>query len=72
MAKDKDWFAYKLSAAAPGRRRRVLRERTGIAFEDADIALTAGAFGALAVTLRALCDVGDEVIFLSPRGSSSS
>ena len=28
--------------------------------------MTAGAFGALGVTLRALCDVGDEVIFLSP------
>ena len=28
--------------------------------------MTAGAFGALGVTLRALCDEGDEVIFLSP------
>ena len=28
--------------------------------------MTAGAFGALGVTIRALCDEGDEVIFLSP------
>ena len=43
-----------------------LRRRTGIAFRPEDIALTAGAFGALGVTIRALCDVDDEVIFLSP------
>ena len=28
--------------------------------------MTAGAFGGLGVTIRALCDVGDEVVFLSP------
>ena len=28
--------------------------------------MTPGAFGALGVTIRALCDAGDEVIFLSP------
>src|SRR5688572_29631642 len=65
--KDKDWFAYKFSEADS---RAVivesLRARTGIAYEPADVAMTAGAFGGLAVTLRALCDVGDEVIFLSP------
>jgi len=65
--KDKDWFAYKFSEADS---RAVivesLRARTGIPYEPADVAMTAGAFGGLAVTLRALCDVGDEVIFLSP------
>ncbi len=65
--KDKDWFAYKFSEDEP---RQVvvetLRRRTGIAFEPGDVALTAGAFGALGVTIRALADVGDEVIFLSP------
>jgi aspartate aminotransferase len=65
--KDKDWFAYKFSEPAP---RAVvaasLQDRTGIPFRDEDIALTAGAFGALGVTIRALCDVDDEVIFLSP------
>ena len=64
---DKDWFAYKMSEAEPRAVvADVLRGRTGIDFEAEDIALTAGAFGALGVTLRALCDVGDEVIFLSP------
>jgi aspartate aminotransferase len=64
---DKDWFAYKFSEPAP---RAVvaasLQARTGIPFRDEDIALTAGAFGALGVTIRALCDIDDEVIFLSP------
>ncbi len=65
--KDKHWFAYKFSEPEP---RAVvaasLRRRTGIEFRPEDIALTAGAFGALGVTIRALADVGDEVIFLSP------
>ena len=43
-----------------------LQQRTGIDFRPEDIALTAGAFGALGVTIRALCDEDDEVIFLSP------
>lgn len=64
---DKDWFAYKFSEPEP---RAVvaasLMARTGIPFRAEDVALTAGAFGGLAVTIRALCDVGDEVIYLSP------
>jgi aspartate aminotransferase len=64
---DKDWFAYKMSEEEPrGVVAESLRRRTGIAFEAQDVALTTGAFGALAVTIRALCDVGDEVIYLSP------
>jgi aspartate aminotransferase len=67
VPKDKDWFAYKMSEEEP---RAVvaasLRERTGIDHRPEDIALTAGAFGALGVTIRALADEGDEVIFLSP------
>jgi aspartate aminotransferase len=65
--KDKDWFAYKLNEAEP---RAVvadsLQRRTGIDYRAEDISLTAGAFGALAVTIRALCAEDDEVIFLSP------
>ncbi len=64
---NKDWFAYKFSEAEP---RAVvaesLRQRTGIDYRPEDVAMTAGAFGGLAVTIRALCDVDDEVIFLSP------
>ena len=67
IPRDKDWFAYKMSEEEP---RNVvaasLRERTGIDYRPEDIAMTAGAFGALGVTIRALADEGDEVIFLSP------
>ncbi len=64
---DKDWFAYKFSEEEP---REVvaasLRDRTGIAYRPEDVAMTAGAFGGLGVTIRAIADEGDEVIFLSP------
>ena len=67
IPRDKDWFAYKMSEEEP---RNVvaasLRERTGIDYRAEDIAMTAGAFGALGVTIRALADDGDDVIFLSP------
>jgi aspartate aminotransferase len=65
--RDKDWFAYKFSEAEP---RSVvaegLRRRTGLPYRDEDVSMTAGAFGGLGVTIRALADEGDEVIFLSP------
>ncbi|MCW3034950.1 MAG: aminotransferase class, partial [Actinobacteria bacterium] len=61
------WFEYKGSepatVAAVG---RSLRSRVGIEFDAADIAMTTGAFGAIAATLRAIVDAGDEVIYLSP------
>jgi aspartate aminotransferase len=67
IPRDKDWFAYKMSEEEP---RNVvaasLRDRTGIQYRPEDVAMTAGAFGALGVTIRALADEGDEVIFLSP------
>jgi aspartate aminotransferase len=67
IPRDKDWFAYKMSEEEP---RNVvaasLQQRTGIDYRPEDIAMTAGAFGALGVTIRALADEGDEVIFLSP------
>jgi aspartate aminotransferase len=67
VPRNKDWFAYKMSEEEP---RTVvaesLRRRTGIAYRAEDVAMTAGAFGALGVTIRAVCDVGDEVIYLSP------
>jgi len=65
--KNKDWFAYKFNDP---RAVKVavdsLRRRTGIQFEPDDIAITTGAFGALASTMRAILDPGDEVIYLSP------
>lgn len=65
--KHKDWFAYKFSdPQAVKVAVDSLRERVGIDFDEADIAMTTGAFGALATTLRAILDPGDEVIYLSP------
>jgi aspartate aminotransferase len=65
--RNKDWFAYKFSEEDS---RAVvaasLHARTGIDFQPEDVAMTAGAFGALGVTIRALAEEGDEVIFLSP------
>ena len=65
--KNKDWFAYKFSDPSAVRVAvRSLRERVGIEFDPRDVAMTTGAFGALASTLRAILDPGDEVIYLSP------
>jgi aspartate aminotransferase len=67
-----DWFAYKLNE--PDSRRTVaasLRRLRELPFDEADVFLTNGAFAALAVTLAALVDHGDEVVFVSPRGSST-
>jgi aspartate aminotransferase len=67
VPRDKDWFAYKMSEEEPRAVvAEVLHARTGIDYRPEDVALTAGAFGGLGVTIRALCDVDDEVVFLSP------
>jgi aspartate aminotransferase len=63
----KDWFAYKFSQpAATAIVAQTLRKRFGIDFDPADVAMTNGAFGAIASALRAVVDPGDEVIYLSP------
>jgi aspartate aminotransferase len=64
---DKDWFAYKLSE--PPAREAVaatLTTRTGLAWDPDDVFMTNAGFAALAVSLRALLEPGDEVVFLSP------
>jgi aspartate aminotransferase len=64
---DPSWYAYKLNE--PHARRTVsasLRQHRGLAFEDEDVFMTNGAFGALSVSLAALVDDGDDVIFVSP------
>jgi aspartate aminotransferase len=64
---DKDWFAYKMSEpAAQQTVAASLRERTGVPFEPEDISMTNGAFAGLAVSLKAVVDAGDEVIFSIP------
>ncbi|HEX6577029.1 MAG TPA: aminotransferase class I/II-fold pyridoxal phosphate-dependent enzyme [Jiangellaceae bacterium] len=64
---DKDWFAYKRSEPEPRAVvAKALRESRGLPFEPEDIALTPGAFGALATAFRAFVDPGDEVVFSLP------
>src|SRR5256885_8956501 len=43
-----------------------LAERRGVAYAEEDIALTTGAFAGLEIAMRAVCDEGDEVIYLTP------
>src|SRR5688572_28975353 len=62
-----DWFAYKTNerpaqeAVAEGLRRELLLD-----FEPNDIAMTQGAFGAIALALALLADAGDEVVIPVP------
>ncbi|MFL5726103.1 MAG: aminotransferase class I/II-fold pyridoxal phosphate-dependent enzyme [Chloroflexota bacterium] len=62
-----DWFAYKLSEP---RSQAViaadLTARTGLPWDPADVAMTNGGFGALAVAFRAMIEPGDEVVFPTP------
>jgi aspartate aminotransferase len=67
VPRDKDWFAYKISEPASQRTvAETLTRRTGMAWDPADVAMTNGGFGALAVAMNTLVDPGDEVVFLSP------
>ena len=64
---DKNWFAYKLSepeARIPVA--RSLTRLTGLEWDPEDVFMTNAGFGALTVTLRAITEPGDEVIYLSP------
>jgi aspartate aminotransferase len=65
--RDKDHYAYKFSEEES--RRTVathLAEWRGQHFEAEDIAMTPGAFGAIAVTLGTVVDTGDEVVYFDP------
>jgi len=67
VPQNKDWFAYKMSE--PTAQKIVadtLRELRGLPFDPDDIFMTNGAFAALAVSIGALADPGDEIIFISP------
>lgn len=67
IPQDKNWFAYKSSEDEP---RAFLAERVGrelgLSFEPEDFAMTAGAFGAIALAFHLLLDVGDEAIISEP------
>lgn len=65
--RDANWFAYKSSE--PVARETVaegLRNELGLAFAPADIAMTQGAFGAIATAFSVLLDPGDECIIPVP------
>lgn len=65
--RDKDWFAYKFSdLEATKVAAETAGKRLGMKLDPNDIAMTTGAFGGLAATLRAVVDPGDEVMYLSP------
>jgi aspartate aminotransferase len=65
--KDENWFAYKSSEEEPQAfLAERLREELGLAFEPEDVALTAGAFAAIAVAFRLVLDVGHEAIISEP------
>lgn len=67
VPQNKDWFAYKMNEPhAQEIVAQSLRAWRGVTFEANDIFLTTGAFAALTVTLGAILDAGDEVIFNSP------
>ena len=62
-----DWFAYKTSVpAAQEAVARSLDEWRGLPFVPEDIAITTGAFGAIAAAFTALLDPGDEAIISLP------
>ena len=64
---DKDHYAYKFSEERS--RREVasyLADWRGQQFDPADIAMTPGAFGAIATALGTLVDIGDEVLYSDP------
>ncbi|MCK6210406.1 aminotransferase class I/II-fold pyridoxal phosphate-dependent enzyme [Georgenia sp. EYE_87] len=62
-----DWFAYKSNENEP---REVistaLTTELGLDFAPEDVALTQGAFGAIALALRLVGDAGDEAILPTP------
>ena len=63
----RNWFAYQVSD--PKARIAVaksLSAATGMPWDPEDVAMTNGGFAALAVSMRALIEPGDEVIFFSP------
>ena len=64
---DKDHYAYKRSEDEARRSvAKHLESWRGQPFEPTDIAMTPGAFGAIAAALGALIDPGDEVIYPIP------
>jgi aspartate aminotransferase len=67
VPQNQEWHAYKMNERASQEIvAATLRSLRGLPYEEDDIFLTNGAFAALAVTLNAIVDTDDEVIFISP------
>ncbi|MFY3744871.1 aminotransferase class I/II-fold pyridoxal phosphate-dependent enzyme [Anaeromyxobacter sp. Red801] len=67
VPRDENWFAYKSSEEAPQTfLAEAVGQELGLPLEPADVALTAGAFGAISLAFRLLLDAGDEAIFNAP------
>ena len=65
--RDVNWFAYKSSeAVAREAIARGLQTDLGLSFSPEDIAMTQGAFGAIATAFSVLLDAGDECIIPVP------
>lgn len=65
--RDKDWYAYKLSEEeACETIAASLSNWRGVTFDPQDIAMTNGAFGAIAVAFNVFLDPGDEVVISLP------
>ncbi|HYD43197.1 MAG TPA: aminotransferase class I/II-fold pyridoxal phosphate-dependent enzyme [Anaeromyxobacter sp.] len=67
VPRDENWFAYKTSEEAPQAfLAEAVGQELGLPLEPPDVALTAGAFGAISIAFRLLLDAGDEVIINEP------
>ena len=65
--RDKNHYAYKFSEEVSQETvAGHLLDWRGQHFDPEDIAMTPGAFGAIAIALGALVDVGDEVVYFDP------
>lgn len=65
--KDKDWYAYKLNdIEACEKIATSLSNWRGVTFDVQDIAITSGAFAAIAIAFNVFLDPGDEVIISLP------
>jgi aspartate aminotransferase len=65
--RDKSHYAYKFSEEESQRVvADYLREWRGQPFQAEDIAMTPGAFGAIATALNTVVDIGDEVLYSDP------
>ena len=68
-AKEGSLHRYMPNSGFPEARKKVAEEmavETGLAFEFTDIVMTTGAAGAITIFLRALLDLGDEVVVIAP------